>query len=92
MAQVKVAIAGASRGAKFTWKGKPKKLASTGPGSFGVTFSEQPGTFVYAVVVFGNPADPWSAKITGGAAPHNHAGHMSPSGFDTTGDTPLTVI
>jgi hypothetical protein len=91
MALVSVTITGASRGATLTWKATTKPLGSTGAGNFATSFQESAGPALYAIVVFGNPADPWTARVTDGSKTHNHSGHMSPSGFDTTGDTPFTV-
>ena len=91
MALVTVTITGASRSATLKWKGAPKSLGGTGGGNFGTTFHENPGLAIYAIVVFGNPADPWTARVTDGTQTFNHAGHMSPNGSDTTGDTPFTV-
>ena len=90
MALVTVTITGASRAATLTWKGLPKALGGGG-GTFGTSFSETPGVALYAIVVFGNPADPWTARVTDGTTTFNHAGHMSPSGHDTTGDTAFPV-
>jgi hypothetical protein len=91
MSQVDVTITGASRDAKLTWSGAQMTLTSSGGGSWAASFQTAPGDYVYSVVVFGAPADPWTAKITDGKTTHNHAGHMSPAGYDTTGDTPFTV-
>jgi hypothetical protein len=90
MATVVVSINGASNAATLTWNGQRRPLAG-GAGAFGTSFFENPGTSVYAIVVFGNPSDPWSAKVTDGRTTFNHAGHMSPSGHDTTGDTNFPV-
>jgi hypothetical protein len=91
MAQVDVTITGVSRDAKLTWSGSPISLTSTGGGAYQASFQSASGTYVYSIVVFGAPADPWTAKVTDGTTTHNHAGHMSPAGYDTTGDTPFTV-
>jgi hypothetical protein len=91
MALVIVTITGATRAATLTWKGLPKPLGGDGAGGFGTSFSEVAGPATYGIVVFGNPADPWTAKVTDGATTFNHAGHMSPGGFDTTGDTTFPV-
>jgi len=91
MAQVTVTIAGVSHSAVFTWAGAMKSLTSTGGGGFTAAFQSPAGTFVYSIVVFGSPGDPWTAKVTDGTNTNNHAGHMSPGGFDTTGDTQFQV-
>ena len=91
MALVTVTISGASRGATLAWNANPRPLGGTGGGNFGTSFQERSGPAIYAIVVFGNPADPWTAKVTDGNHSQNHSGHMSPGGFDTTGDTPFTV-
>jgi len=91
MAQVTVNITGASRGATFTWNAKLVPLVDMGGGSFSGVVQSNPGTFIYAIVVFGSPGDAWTATVTDGTTTHNHAGHMSPGGFDTTGDTAFTV-
>ncbi|MGA2118549.1 MAG: hypothetical protein ABSH56_27810 [Bryobacteraceae bacterium] len=91
MAQLTVKITGASRAATLTWDQKLIPLADTGGGNFAAGFPSVAGTFLYAIVVFGSPADPWSASVTDGTTTHNHAGHMSPAGFDDTGDTAFNV-
>ena len=91
MSQITVKINGASRGATFTWNQNLIPLIDMGGGSFNAVFQSNPGTFIYAIVVFGSPGDPWTASVTDGTTTHNHAGHMSPAGFDTTGDTAFTV-
>ena len=91
MATVEVTIGGVSRDAKLMWSGKKKSLHNAGAGDYAAAFRSSPGTFVYSIVVFGNPGDPWGAKVTDGTTTYNHAGHMSPSGYDTTGDTPFQV-
>jgi hypothetical protein len=91
MAQVTVTISGASHGATLTWSGALVPLNNTGGGNFGAAFPSPAGTFVYSIVVFGSPNDPWTAKVTDGTNTNNHAGHMSPGGFDTTGDTQFQV-
>ena len=91
MAQIDTAITGVSRDARLTWSGTPISLTSSGGGNYGASFQSAPGTFVYSIVVFGDPGDPWSAKVADGKATNNHAGHISPGGFDTTGDTPFKV-
>ncbi|MBI2188391.1 MAG: hypothetical protein HYU37_14915 [Acidobacteria bacterium] len=91
MALITVTITGASRSATLTWNGSLKPLGGTGGGNFGTSFREPAGRAVYAIVVFGNPADPWSARVTDGTTTNNHSGHMSPGGFDTSGDTPFVV-
>jgi len=91
MAQVQVSISGVSRSATLTWNGAMVPLNNTGGGNWNAAFSSPPGTFVYSIVVFGSPSDPWTAKVTDGTNTNNHAGHMSPGGFDTTGDTQFTV-
>jgi len=90
MAQINVTIKGASRDAKLTWNHKMKSLVG-GPPNFSGSFKASPGKYVYAIVVFGNPTDPWTAAVTDGTITQNFAGHMSPSGFDTTGDTEFEV-
>lgn len=95
MAQITVKITGISRGATgatFTWNQQLKPLADMGGGNLSTAFQSGPGTFLYAIVVSGNPGDPWTASVTDGTTTHNHAGHMSPAGFDTTGDTAFTVV
>ena|ERR1017187_9703891 len=91
MAQINVSVTGASRSASLTWDGALGSLTSNGGGSFSAAFPAAAGDHTYAIVVFGSPADPWTAKVTDGTTTHNHAGHMSPAGFDTTGDTPFRV-
>jgi hypothetical protein len=91
VAQIDVLITGASRGATLTWSGVTKSLSSTGGGTYAASFQVAPGTYIYAIVVFGAPGDPWTAKVTDGKVTHNHAGHMSPAGYDSTGDTSFTV-
>lgn len=86
MAQINVTVTGASRSSSLTWDGR---LISMTNGS--ASFQAAAGVHVYAIVLFGSPGDPWTAKVTDGTTTQNHAGHMSPSGFDTTGDTPFQV-
>lgn len=91
MAQMDITITGVARDAKLTWSGVMKSLSKTGGGNYSASFPVQPGKYVYSIVVFGAPEDAWTAKVTDGKTTHNHAGHMSPAGFDTTGDTSFTV-
>ena len=91
MAEVTVTIGNVSRSAVLTWNGALTPLINTGGGGLAAAFQSPPGTFVYSIVVFGSPSDPWTAKVTDGANANNHAGHMSPGGFDTTGDTQFQV-
>lgn len=91
MAQVTLNITGASRAATFTWNAKLVPLVDMGGGAFSGAVQSNPGTFIYAIVVFGSPGDAWTATLTDGTTTHNHAGHMSPGGLDTTGDTAFTV-
>jgi len=86
MAQINVTVTGASRSSSMTWDGN---LVSMSNGS--ASFSSAAGLHVYAIVVSGSPGDGWTAKVTDGTTTQNHAGHMSPGGFDTTGDTPFRV-
>ena len=87
MAQINVTVTGAPRSASLTWDGRRKSMTNNSTASFNAAA----GNHVYAIVVFGSPGDPWTAKVTDGAITHNHSGHMSPAGFDTTGDTPFKV-
>jgi hypothetical protein len=91
MAQVTITVGGVSHSAVLTWNGALKPLTSTGGGGLTTAFQSPSGTFVYSIVVFGSPSDPWTAKVTDGTNTNNHAGHMSPGGFDTTGDTQFQV-
>jgi hypothetical protein len=91
MAKLNVTITGASRDAKLSWSGKPISLTSASAGSYAATFQRAAEEYVYSIVVFGDPGDSWTAQVTDSASTNNHAGHMSPSGYDTTGDTPFTV-
>jgi hypothetical protein len=91
MSHVDITISGASRNANVTWGGKTKTVTDLGSGAHSASFQCTPGKYTYAIVVFGDPSDPWTAKVTDGTTTFNHAGHMSPAGYDTTGDTPFTV-
>lgn len=91
MVQVSLRVTGASRGATWTWDQKLIPLVDMGGGNLSGAVQSTPGTFLYAVIVFGSPTDAWTATVADGTTTHNHAGHMSPSGFDTTGDTAFTV-
>ena len=91
MAQVTVTAGGVSRSAVLTWNGVLTPMTSTGAGGFAAAFHSPSGTFVYSLVVFGSPSDPWTAKVTDGTNANNHGGHMSPDGYDTTGDTEFLV-
>ena len=91
MAQVDVTITGASRSARLNWAGTAITLTETGGGNYAASFQKAAGAYVYSIVVFGDPEDAWTAKTTDGATTQNFAGHMSPSGMDTTGDTRFTV-
>jgi hypothetical protein len=91
MTEITVKITGVSRGATLTWNHKLVSLADAGGGNLSAVIESKPGTFLYAIVVFGSPGDPWTGSVSGGVATFNHAGHMSPAGFDTTGDTAYTV-
>jgi hypothetical protein len=87
MAQIDVTITGASKAATMTWDGNLMPLVNNSMASF----NTMAGGHVYAIVVFGSSGDPWTVKVTDGVTTQNHAGHMSPGGTDTTGDTPFKV-
>jgi len=91
MAQVTVTIGGVSRAAVFSWHQEMKPLVDMGGGSFATAFESPAGVFLYSIVLFGSPNDPWTGVVTDGTTTHNHAGHMSPGGNDTTGDTAFGV-
>jgi hypothetical protein len=91
MAQVTVTIGGVSRAAVFSWDQQMKPLVDMGGGNFTTAFDSPAGVFLYSIVVFGSPGDAWTATVTDGTTTHNHAGHMSPAGGDTTGDTAFMV-
>lgn len=91
MAQITVAIAGACRDARLTWNAALQPLMQLGACRHGTAFETGSGTAVYSIIVFGDPGDQWTAQVTDGTTTFNHAGHMSPSGFDSTGDTPFPV-
>lgn len=92
MTQVTVTIKGASRAATLTWGGVLVTLTSTGGGNHTAAFQRAPGIYLYVITVFGAPGDAWSASVTDGVGtPFNHSGHMSPGGFDGTGDTAFQV-
>jgi hypothetical protein len=83
MAQITVTVTGASRSASMTWDGSPRSMTNNSSAAF----STAAGFHIYAIVVAGSPGDPWTAKVTDHTTTQNHSGHISPSGFDTTGDT-----
>jgi hypothetical protein len=91
MAQVTVTVAGVSRSAALTWNGKLVPMTNTGDGGYCAAFQSPAGIYVYSLMVFGAPSDPWTAKVTDGTNANNHGGHMSPDGYDTTGDTEFQV-
>lgn len=91
MAEVTVTVGGVSRNAVLTWNGALIPMTSTGSGGYCAGFQSPVGISVYSLVVFGAPSDPWTAKITDGTNTNNHAGHMSPDGYDTTGDFEFLV-
>jgi len=91
MATINVNVTGVSRQPVLTWDQKQISMAGSGGGNFAVSFPSPAGSFVYSIVVFGSQGDAWTAKVTDGTTTHNHAGHMSPGGFDTTGDTLFQV-
>ena len=90
MATIEILVKGATRGARVLWDAQPKSLKKTDSG-FAATFQADAGTHVYVVSVSGDPGEKWSVKVKGGKKTFNHAGHMSPGGLDTTGDTPYEV-
>ena len=83
MAQINVTVTGVSRSAVLTWDGKLVPMTNNSTASF----PTPAGFHIYAIVVAGSPGDAWTAKVTDGTTTQNHSGHMSPGGFDTTGDT-----
>jgi len=85
--QVTITITGASNGATFSWDQKLVALVSTGNGGWSGTVQAASGSHIHSVVVFGQSNDPWTATVTDGTTTQNFAGHISPSGADTTGDT-----
>jgi hypothetical protein len=92
MKQVTFKIAGVSRDATVTWNNNLIGLNDLGGGNFAGSVQSDPGIFVYAIVVFGSPGDAWTASVSAdGSTTFNHSGHMSPGGFDTTGDTAFEV-
>ncbi len=91
MAQVDVKSDGVSRSASLDWNGSPVSLTNMGGGTYQASFMEDPGTYVYRINVHGDPGDGWTASVTDGTTTQNSAGHMGPSGGDSTGDTAFTV-
>jgi hypothetical protein len=91
MPQVTVKITGVANSAQFTWNQNLIPLVSTGSGNFNGAVQSNPGSFIYSIVVFGMDGDAWTAAVSDGASTQNFAGHMSPGGVDTTGDTRFTV-
>jgi hypothetical protein len=93
MSQISVDITGASRSANLSWNGASKTLTAMGGGSYSASFqcTPSPPDYIYSIVVYGDPKDPWTAKVSDGTTTYNHSGHMSPSGYDTTGDTQFTA-
>jgi hypothetical protein len=88
MPQITVTVNGASRSASMTWDGDIKSMTNNSSASF----STAAGFHIYHIVVGGSPQDPWTAKVTDGTTTQNHSGHMSPGGFDTTGDTGFNAV
>jgi hypothetical protein len=86
---VEVKIDGPSFEAKLTWDGKLKPLTRTG-NQYTASFDAGDGDHVYAVVAFGAPGEAWTATISATQS-NQHAGHISPAGVDTTGDTVIHV-
>lgn len=82
---VKIEIEGPSFDAKLTWDGKVKTLTRVG-NHYSAVFETSTGAHLYAVVAVGAPGEAWTATVTA-AEINEHAGHMSPAGIDTTGDT-----
>jgi hypothetical protein len=92
MKQIAFAIKGVSQQAVVTFNGQLVPLVNAGGGSFSGAVQVNPGVFVYSIVVFGSPGDPWTATVTcPGSSTQNFSGHMSPAGNDTTGDTAFKV-
>ena len=83
MADITATVTGASRSASMTWDGSLKSMTNNSSAAF----STPAGFHIYAIVLAGSPGDAWTAKVTDGTTTQNHSGHMSPAGFDTTGDT-----
>jgi hypothetical protein len=91
MTQVTVKITGVANSAQWTWDQQLIPLVSTGSGNFNGALQSSPGPFIYSIIVFGMDGDAWTAAVSDGPTTQNFAGHMSPSGVDTTGDTKFTV-
>ncbi len=90
MAMIKVTIKSPSREARLDWDLQNKPLQSDG-GTHTAQFESGAGTHNYAIYVWGAPGEKWTATVSGGKRTFEHAGHMSTSGSDDTGDTPYEV-
>jgi hypothetical protein len=66
-------------------------LNNDGGGKFSAEIDCSPGTYIYAIVLYGDPGAPWTAAVTTGVITHPHSGHFSPAGYGSTGDTAITV-
>lgn len=90
MAIIRVTLTGA-RQVTFTFDAKQKPLINEGEGRWTGSFDATAGDHVYSAIVWGHSGDAWTLKVEGGKRERNHAGHMSPAGYDTSGDTAVEV-
>jgi len=87
---IKIAIKGADDVA-FTWDGADVPLNSTGTSWKGTVNAEVNSKHLYVITVWGTSGQGWTATVAAPDHTNKHAGHMSPGGFDTSGDTEFEV-
>jgi hypothetical protein len=88
MATLEVEVKGARDGAKLTLDGAARGLTQAGSALKG-TFEVSAGKHRYTLTVYGASGQAWSATVSTAQATHEHEGHMSADGYDTTG--PRTI-
>lgn len=88
--EVAVEVEGPSEDVRMRWDAQTLGLVRAG-NKYTAEFEAGTGAHIYSITVFGAPGEKWKATVETGERKHQHEGHMSPSGSDTTGDTPFAV-
>jgi hypothetical protein len=90
MADIKISIKNAVD-ASFTWDSNKIPLARTGAAWTATVKAAVNSKHIYIITVWGTSGQSWTATVAAPSHTNKHAGHMSPGGFDTTGDTAFEV-
>jgi hypothetical protein len=90
MADIKITIKNPTDAA-FTWDGSDVPLARSGTTWTATVTAAVGSSHIYVITAWGTAGQAWTGTVAAPSHTNKHAGHMSPGGFDTTGDTAFKV-